>query len=226
MRKLLVLFLALAAVHAVRAYDGKYDPGDYWSIEEDFLKNNEGAGFYKQGDYKEQYDSNDEVWFYLTAAPGDGFSDAVALPQSGFSPRGAGWASEQAPADETSDHRIDGYPFVVRGYGTLEKQIFTHPGKNQDLIIAFQAPVEGQFSISSSYQRLSNVGDGQEISWFSANGDVLRSESADGSMSPIKTELPKVSLKKGERIYLRVTSKESSEEDMGAVSIKITYSGK
>lgn len=217
---LVVAFFTSASL----AYDNGYQPGDSWMLEESFLENQEGSGRFQQGDRKSFYNPDDPIWFYLEALPGDDAAAATPLTACGFHSIGRGWATQQVEPPDQEPPRIEGYPYIVRGAGSAEKIIYVHPGP-KDLLIVWQAPVEGRYKAEATFERGHDLGDGQTLSWTA--GDTIVSE----VIVPAKegaTELatPTVALKKGERLYFRIGAGGSSNDDSGLAYVQVTYEGR
>lgn len=222
--KILPLAFLFAAASELCAYDkSQYQPGDFWTLEECFLINNEGVDWFKQGDFKVDYDSGDPIWFYLMGAPNQDASLAEELPASGLHRLGPGWAGALAPSED-GVRRIEDYPFIVRNDGADEKTILVHPGEGKELIVAWQAPITGRFKAEAVYQRLSERGDGQHLTWLHQH-DIVAEKMADEVNVPLEVVTPEIPMKKSERLYFCIGPNGNNQDDSGTVAVRVSYLG-
>lgn len=219
-----ILFASFCAVFVAQAYDNGYQPGDNWMLEESFLENNEGGGRFRQGDPKAIFNADDEIWFYLQAAPGDEPASAEPLPFCGHSPIGPGWSADHGDPPDQEPPRIGGYPYIVRGSGSAEKSIYVHPGQSNDLIVAWQAPVGGNFKAEAMFERGGDTGDGQKISW-TADSKILAEATVPAQEGATELAAKNVKLAKGDRLYFRLNNNGSANDDGGVIYVQVTYEG-
>ncbi|CAN5776103.1 hypothetical protein BH09VER1_BH09VER1_17160 [soil metagenome] len=219
-KKLSLALLCLAG--SAHAYDNGYKPGDTWTLEESFLENKEGSGRFRQGDPKTIYNSDDAIWFYLEALPGDEAANATPFEFCGYHRIGLGWGDEQSQPPEQEPPRIEGYPYIVRGAGSAQTTIFVHPGQQKDLIVAWQAPISGSFKAEATFERGGELGDGQHISWASKDG-ILAEVDVEPVAGTKEIATKSTVVKKGDRLYFRVNCRGSANDDSGVIYLQVTY---
>lgn len=218
MKSLAAIGFCLLPLAAALAYNNKYEPGDTWSLEECMPAPETGDAFI-QGEPKREYNDEDPIWFYLESPIGEDATEAVPLGFSGLYKSGWGWSHAEDTESGLSGH-IGGYPLIYK-IGRQDNTIATHPGEENDLVVAWESPVTGNVAVECVYTRQDSNGDGQMVSLYRGKHQLAEELAGDASQDLI-IEKERVAVKKGERIYLRINKRDSINNDSGLVRFKVT----